>query len=456
MNIQGLNPLSLLASVDSAGAATTALLGEGGGGGVFSATLLEQLAQLQNSLLSKGAAGDAGLANLQQLGGLGTDALNSQSLQDFTALFGKSLPTATKLDQDINLDDTMQALAGVLQYLQGLEATGAAPQAPVLPVASANQENLADIVTENTEAAHDEQAVNAAMYVSTQAQPLPVADSVSVVNDALKSAVATSEAMSAIKNNPELLGMDAKKEALTALSGADEGRKTMVAESGFAKTLAAEDGASPQFAQDSAADTFQTEQRDVPKQQIGGSEADVGLSRMTADINQLNKSVNSVGQTSAPTMEKHLTHPEWNTELGEKLLWMHKQAVPSAEIRLNPEHLGPISIKIDVNQDQANVVFTAQHAAVRDAIEAAIPKLREMLGGQNLNLADVNVSQQQSEQRSGRESFQMAGEQNRGGNSQSQGQGHADSAATEPSNTMFEEIEAGRAIASNGLLSLFA
>jgi len=245
-----------------------------------------------------------------------------------------------------------------------------------------------------------------------------------------------------------------KKEALTALSGADEGRKTMVAESGFAKTLAAEDGASPQFAQDSAADTFQTEQRDVPKQQIGGSEADMGLSRMTADINQLNKSVNSVGQTSAPTIEKHLTHPEWNTELGEKLLWMHKQAVPSAEIRLNPEHLGPISIKIDVNQDQANVVFTAQHAAVRDAIEAAIPKLREMLGGQNLNLADVNVSQQQSEQRSGRESFQMAGEQNRGGNSQSQG--HSDSAATEPSNTMLEEIEAGRAIASNGLLSLFA
>ncbi|AMK78195.1 MULTISPECIES: flagellar hook-length control protein FliK [Methylomonas] len=450
MNIQGLNPLSLLSSADGA---TAGLLGEGGGAGVFSATLLEQLAQLQNSLLSKGAAGDAGLANLQQLGGLGADAFSSQSMQDFTALFGKSLPTATKLGQDINLDDTMQALADVLQYLQGLEGTGAAQQTPVLPATSANQDNVADIAAENTEAAN-EQAENAAMLAGIQVQPLPVADNGNSVNEALKSAVATSEAMSAIKNSPELLGMDAKKEALTALNSADEGRNAMAAEGGFAKALAAEGGASQQFAQDSGANAFQSEQSDVPKNQIGASEADVGLSRMTADIAQLSKSVNSAGQTQAPAIEKHLTHPEWNADLGEKLLWMHKQAVPSAEIRLNPEHLGPISIKIDVNQDQASVVFTAQHAAVRDAIEAAIPKLREMLGGQNLNLADVNVSQQQSEQRSGRESFQAAGEQNRGGNNQ--GQGQADSPATDASNTILDEIEAGRAIASNGLLSLFA
>jgi flagellar hook-length control protein FliK len=454
MNIQGLNPLSLLSSADSAGAATTGLLGEGGGAGVFSATLLEQLAQLQNNLLNKGAAGGAGLANLQQLGGFGDDALNSQSMQDFTALFGKSLPTATKLGQDINLDDTMQALADVLQYLQGLEAaTVTEQQAPVLPAISANQDDFAEIAAENTETAN-EQAENAAMLAGMQAQPLPVADSVNGLNEVLKSAVATSEAMSAIKNSPELLGMDAKKEALSALSGTDEGRKELVAEGGFAKAFAAEDGASQQFSQDGAANAFQSEQSNTTKNQIGGSEADVGLSRMTADIAQLNKSVNNAGQTPAPAIEKHLTHPEWNTDLGEKLLWMHKQAVPSAEIRLNPEHLGPISIKIDVNQDQASVVFTAQHAAVRDAIEAAIPKLREMLGGQNLNLADVNVSQQQSEQRSGRESFQTAGEQNRGGNSQ--GQGQADSATTDASNTILDEIEAGRAIASNGLLSLFA
>lgn len=451
MNIQGFNPLSLLSSADGAGTTNASLLGEGGGAGMFSATLLEQLAQLQSSLLSKGAAGNAGLANLQQLGGLGADALTGQSMQDFTALFGKSLPAATKLDQDINLDDTLQALADVMQYLQGLESTSAGQQTPVLPATSANQDNSADITAENTETAN-EQAANAAVLAGMQAQSLPVVDNSNSVNETLKSAVATSGAMAAIKNSPELLGMDAKKEALAALNGADDGRNGLAAEGGFAKALATDGGASQQFAQDSGANAFQNEQGDVAKNQISTNDTEAGLSRMTADIAQLNKSVNSAGQTPAPAIEKHLTHPEWNTELGEKLLWMHKQAVPSAEIRLNPEHLGPISIKVDVSQDQASVVFTAQHAAVRDAIEAAIPKLREMLGGQNLNLADVNVSQQQSEQRPGRESFQMAGEQNRGGNSQ----GHADSAATDTSNTILDEIEAGRAIASNGLLSLFA
>jgi flagellar hook-length control protein FliK len=249
--------------------------------------------------------------------------------------------------------------------------------------------------------------------------------------------------------------METKQDVLAALSGDGDGQKGQILDGGFAKTLAAHDGGSQQFTQDTATgNAFQSEQAATTKSQTGGGEADSSISRMTADIAQLNKSVNNAAQTPAPAIEKHLTHQEWNTELGEKLLWMHKQAVPSAEIRLNPEHLGPISIKIDVNQDQATVAFTAQHAAVRDAIEAAIPKLREMLGGQNLNLADVNVSQQQSEQKQGRESFQMAGEQNRGGNSQSQNK--PETPANESAATILDEIAAGRAIASNGLLSLFA
>jgi flagellar hook-length control protein FliK len=453
MNIQGSNPLSLLSSADGAGPATAGLLSESAGAGVFSAKLLEQLAQLQNSLLNNGAAGGAGLANMQQLGGIGTDPLSSQGLQDFTELFGKSLPTATKVGQDIDLDDTMQALADVLQYLQGLEAAGTTQQTLPLSPLPANQENFADVAAENSETL-DERAAKEGLLAGVQTQPLQVVDNANNLNEVLKSAVATSEAMSALKNSPELLGMDAKKEALSALNGADEGRKGLAVESGFAKALAAEDGAAQQFSQDSAANAFQSDQSNSTKNVVGVSEGEVGLSRVTADIAQLNKSINNAGQAPAPAIEKHLSHPEWNTDLGEKLLWMHKQAVPSAEIRLNPEHLGPISIKIDVNQDQASVVFTAQHAAVRDAIEAAIPKLREMLGGQNLNLADVNVSQQQSEQRPGRESFQTAGEQNRGGNNQ--GQSQTDNAATDTSNTILEEIEAGRAIASNGLLSLFA
>ncbi|WP_157199155.1 flagellar hook-length control protein FliK [Methylomonas koyamae] len=168
----------------------------------------------------------------------------------------------------------------------------------------------------------------------------------------------------------------------------------------------------------------------------------------------MSKSADAAAPTAAPQISRHLNHPEWNAELGEKLLWMHKQDIPSAEIRLNPEHMGPISIKIDVNQDQTSVSFTTQHAGVKEAIEAALPKLREMLSEQKLDLADVNVSQQHAEQKQGRESYQMAGDQRRSGN---QDPDSNDTAATNAAAAnILDEIEAGRAIASNGLLSLFA
>jgi flagellar hook-length control protein FliK len=100
------------------------------------------------------------------------------------------------------------------------------------------------------------------------------------------------------------------------------------------------------------------------------------------------------------------------------------------------------------------VAFTTQHQVVKDAIEAAIPKLKEMLQGQQLNLADVNVSQQQSEQRqSTQDFFQMASDQGRKNPNDAD---VAETGAVNQSQSIVDEIEAGRAIASNGLLSLFA
>lgn len=453
MNIQGLNPMSFLAASD-ASSATAGLLDNEAGAGLFSATFLEQLAQLQQNLLNSSAAGNPGLAEFQQFSHLGGDALHGQNVQELTALFGKDLPTATKLNKDIDLEDTMQALADVLQYLQSLESQSAGQNLSALSSASDKQEGSTTTDLKNAEQQAADMAILAQVQAQSGSQVLPTTQDSNALNEVLKTAVATSEAMSAIKKSPEMLGMDAKKETSAALKGATEGSGNGAAQAGVAKALTAEEQASKQFAQDDSAKNFSTEPGDVLKNPLDRSDAENGLGRMTTDIAQMNKSVNNLGPASAPTLEKHLTHPQWNAELGEKLLWMHKQAVPSAEIRLNPEHLGPISVKIDVNQDQASVVFTAQHAAVRDAIEAAIPKLREMLGGQNLNLADVNVSQQQSEHKQRQDFFQAANEQNRGHSRQ--GESANDPAASDTSNTILEEIEAGRAIATNGLLSLFA
>ena len=92
------------------------------------------------------------------------------------------------------------------------------------------------------------------------------------------------------------------------------------------------------------------------------------------------------------TVETPFRQPGWDQALSERVLWAANQKMQSAEIKLNPPQLGPIEVRIQMHQDQAQVSFTSQHAAVREALEAALPRLREMFSASGFEL-DVNVSQ---------------------------------------------------------------
>jgi flagellar hook-length control protein FliK len=148
-------------------------------------------------------------------------------------------------------------------------------------------------------------------------------------------------------------------------------------------------------------------------------------------------------KADVPTITKPLGHPEWNKDLGERIVWMANRAIPAAEIRLNPPQLGPISVRVDVADDQATVVFTAQHAATRDAIEASMPRLREMMSAQQFNLVEVSVFQGSSSDqwRSPTQNFTQT--------AKDRGQG----AVTDE---VEQEIESNQAIVSKGLLSIYA
>ncbi|HED34871.1 MAG TPA: flagellar hook-length control protein FliK [Gammaproteobacteria bacterium] len=118
-----------------------------------------------------------------------------------------------------------------------------------------------------------------------------------------------------------------------------------------------------------------------------------------------NSSVNSV--TSA--IGVNLASPDWSDQMTQKVSMMLQGGIQKAEIKLNPAHLGPMEIKLSMSDDRASVSFVAQHAPVRDAIEQAMPRLREMLEEQGLNLVDVDVSTQ-SERYSEQQSDQQSGE----------------------------------------------
>ncbi len=100
--------------------------------------------------------------------------------------------------------------------------------------------------------------------------------------------------------------------------------------------------------------------------------------------------------TVALPIQVPVGQPGWDSAVGERIQWMVSRNVQQAEIKLTPPDLGPVEIKLSLQKDQTQVHFIANHAATRDALEAAIPRLREMFGEINLNLASVDVSQQQA------------------------------------------------------------
>lgn len=84
----------------------------------------------------------------------------------------------------------------------------------------------------------------------------------------------------------------------------------------------------------------------------------------------------------------------WETNLGSRLQMMVGQNIQSAEIRLDPPELGALDIKIKVTNDVASVSISSAHAQVREALESAVPKLREMFAESGVALGDVNVRQE--------------------------------------------------------------
>lgn len=82
----------------------------------------------------------------------------------------------------------------------------------------------------------------------------------------------------------------------------------------------------------------------------------------------------------------------WSNAVSDRVMWMVQGDQQFARLKLNPPNLGPLEVRVSINQDQTSVAFLAQHAAVREALEAAIPRLREMFDQASLQLVRADVS----------------------------------------------------------------
>jgi len=152
-----------------------------------------------------------------------------------------------------------------------------------------------------------------------------------------------------------------------------------------------------------------------------------------------------------PVVDVPLGHAGWDSAFSQRVAWVASNNQQYAQLQLNPPNLGPVEIRISLNSDQANAAFTSPHAAVREAIEAALPRLRDMLADNGLSLGNVNVSSQ---------SFQQQQQQH--ANGQGGGQRHDPFQELQriaaSGNPLGSAVQAGIAsvLVNKGLVDIFA
>lgn len=118
-------------------------------------------------------------------------------------------------------------------------------------------------------------------------------------------------------------------------------------------------------------------------------------------VTALTPSASAPGQASAASapqiamdVQPQLNSAAWSRVVSSRVVWMAREGVQQAELRLNPANLGSVDVRLNINNDQASVTFLAQNAATREALEQAMPRLRESLAENGLSLTHSEVGQQ--------------------------------------------------------------
>ncbi len=102
----------------------------------------------------------------------------------------------------------------------------------------------------------------------------------------------------------------------------------------------------------------------------------------------------AVAQQVSDAISVPVRDSAWGEQIGQRVLLMAGNQARTAEIRLTPAELGPLRVQVEIDDGAAHVTFQAQHATTREAIEQALPRLRELFAENGLSLGQANVGEQ--------------------------------------------------------------
>lgn len=159
--------------------------------------------------------------------------------------------------------------------------------------------------------------------------------------------------------------------------------------------------------QQSAQSVFQSQLVQTDTQLVENNQARVELSKAQQQLDGFDKAVN-------------IHKPEGQQQLNEKIRWMVNARNSMAEIRLDPPELGSMQVRVNVSGDAASVSFVVQSQQAKDALAESMPRLREMLSEQGIELGDAHVQKDNSSNSESGQQF--AGQGNNGDESINQRQ----------------------------------
>lgn len=124
------------------------------------------------------------------------------------------------------------------------------------------------------------------------------------------------------------------------------------------------------------------------------------LNQTTTTVSTQTTTATNTPKAAPPVLDIQpaLNSKAWDRVVSSRVIWMATEGVQQAALKLNPAQLGPVEVRVNVHNEQVNVSFVAQNAATRDALEQALPRLRESFSENGLELADAGVSDQASQQ----------------------------------------------------------
>lgn len=157
---------------------------------------------------------------------------------------------------------------------------------------------------------------------------------------------------------------------------------------------------------------------------------------------------NTIPASTSPTIAVPLGNNGWAEEFSQKISWIATQQNQIAELHLNPPNLGPLDVVLKISDNQATALFASPHGAVRDAVENALPKLREILADNGIMLGNTTISDQSPRDRS------MDGFMNQGFGTAAQ-HGISDT-APEPSGSSPAATQTVPVRRHNGMVDTFA